>query len=174
MHAHTTQCAQASRCAAAWQALLHGHSDKRSLALSSHKGSGPHGRVLCAGKFACLDALLTCMVGQLQERVVVCAGSTQLLDEAASLCASHAWTTVRVDGSVTAHKRADIVHAFNTANIGQVLPGPGAGAVVSGGCVPASWLHASGVLEAGTLGPGLHAIIQDLRTSHLLTYPDSP
>lgn len=60
------------------------------------------------------------MVGQLHERVVVCAGSTQLLDEAASLCASHAWTTVRVDGSVTAHKRADIVHAFNTAGIGQV------------------------------------------------------
>ena len=79
-------------------------------------------QLLCAGKFAVLEALLSCMVGELGERVVVCSSSTQLLDEAASLCASHAWTTARVDGSVMAHKRADIVHAFNTAGIGQVLP----------------------------------------------------
>ena len=125
MDACTSQPSQASLDAAC-QPSLHGHSVRRCPAQRSHKGSGSHDRVLRAGKFACLDALLTCMVGQLQERVVVCAGSTQLLDEAASLCASHAWTTVRVDGSVTAHKRADIVHAFNTANIGQVLPEPGA------------------------------------------------
>ena len=76
---------------------------------------------LRAGKFACLDRLLSSIVGQLHQRAVVCAQSTQLLDEAASLCASRGWSCVRIDGSTPAAKRGEIVKSFNTANIGQVL-----------------------------------------------------
>lgn len=79
-------------------------------------------RALCAGKFACLDRLLCSIVGEMRQRAVVCAGSTQLLDEAASLCASRSFSCVRIDGSTPAVKRGEIVNSFNTAGIGQVMP----------------------------------------------------
>lgn len=79
---------------------------------------------MAAGKMAVLVQLLHEVINGCQERVVVCSSSTQCLGLVATICCSLGLSTVRIDGATDASKRQDIVDAFNTCNIGQVLTYP--------------------------------------------------
>lgn len=72
-----------------------------------------------SGKVHVLSMLLHAVLAR-GERMVVVSTSTAALDVVDALCRLNGWSTVRIDGATDASKRQDIVHAFNTCNVGQV------------------------------------------------------
>lgn len=72
-----------------------------------------------SGKCVVLAMLLHAVLSR-GERMVVVSTSTAALDLVHSLCTRRGWSTVRIDGATEAGKRMDVVHAFNTCNVGQV------------------------------------------------------
>lgn len=73
-----------------------------------------------AGKVRVLELLLQAVLAR-GERIVVVSTSTAALDVVETLCRRRGWSTVRIDGTTEASKRQDVVHAFNTCNVGQVF-----------------------------------------------------
>ena len=67
----------------------------------------------CAGKMACLEALLRVTMRDTDDAVVIVSSSTAVLDLAAALCATLGAQTARVDGATDPAQRHDIVAAFN-------------------------------------------------------------
>ena len=62
---------------------------------------------------ACLEALLRATLRDTDDAVVIVSSSTAVLDLAATLCATLAAQTARVDGATDPAQRHDIVTAFN-------------------------------------------------------------
>ncbi|KAK9805749.1 hypothetical protein WJX73_005408 [Symbiochloris irregularis] len=73
-----------------------------------------------SGKMRCLMSLVMATV-EVGERLVVCSSSTQCLSLIDALCKAIEIQTVRIDGSVEASKRQDIVNSFNNYNVGKVF-----------------------------------------------------
>ena len=70
-------------------------------------------RDTCAGKMACLEALLRATLRDTDDAVVIVSSSTAVLDLAGALCATLGAQTARIDGATDPSQRHDIVTAFN-------------------------------------------------------------
>lgn len=74
-----------------------------------------------SGKMATLIELLKKIILQMNERAVVVAQSTKMLDVIENVCKRMGITLARLDGSTPVTRRQEIVNSFNMYNVGQVF-----------------------------------------------------
>lgn len=74
-----------------------------------------------SGKMATLVELLKKIIFQMNERAVIVAQSTKMLDVIENVCKRMDITLARLDGSTPVIRRQEIVNSFNMYNVGQVF-----------------------------------------------------
>jgi DNA repair and recombination protein RAD54B len=76
---------------------------------------------ISSGKMATLVELLKKIIFQMNERAVIVAQSTKMLDVIENVCKRMDITLARLDGSTPVTRRQEIVNSFNMYNVGQVF-----------------------------------------------------